>query len=42
LTSIGNSLAEAQAIYNKVEDVLDRETQLVDPRSSLPIFWKCR
>ena len=42
LTSIGNSLAEAQAIYNNVEDVLNRETQPIESRSSLPIFWKCR
>ncbi len=30
LTSIGNSLAEAQEIYRRVEDVLDRETGLVN------------
>jgi hypothetical protein len=42
LTSIGNSLAEAQEIYHKVEEVLDLETQLFKPRSTLPISWKCR
>jgi hypothetical protein len=42
LTSIGNSLAEAQQIYHKVEEVLDRETQLINPRSIPPIAWKCR
>ncbi|WP_309738004.1 peptide ligase PGM1-related protein, partial [Chamaesiphon sp. OTE_20_metabat_361] len=42
LTSIGNSLAEAQEIYRKVEEVLDRETQLINTKSSLPISWKCR
>lgn len=40
LTSIGNSLAEAQEIYHQVETVLDRETQLVKTRSTLPIAWK--
>lgn len=42
LTSIGNSLAEAQEIYHQVETVLDRETQLFKPQSTLPIAWKCR
>lgn len=42
LTSIGNSLAEAQEIYRKVEEVLDRETQSIDSQSTLPIYWKCR
>lgn len=42
LTSIGNSLAEAQEIYQKVEQVLDLETQLFKPQSTLPIAWKCR
>ncbi len=42
LTSIGNSLAEAQEIYCQVEAVLDRETQLVNSKSSLPISWRCR
>jgi PGM1 C-terminal domain len=42
LTSIGNSLAEAQEIYHKVEEVLDRETQLINIQSALPIAWKCR
>ena len=42
LTSIGNSLVEAQEIYRKVEEVLDRETQLINTKSSLPISWKCR
>ena len=45
VTSIGNSRAEAQDIYNRVEEVLDRETQIVynqDPNfksPSLPINW---
>jgi hypothetical protein len=42
LTSIGNSLAEARQIYQKVEQVLDLETQSIDPRSTLPIAWNCR
>ncbi len=42
LTSIGNSLAEAQEIYHKVEEVLNRETQLTNSDSALPISWKCR
>ena len=41
LTSIGNSLAEAQEIYHKVEEVLERETQLINTRSIPPISWKC-
>lgn len=45
LTSIGNSLAEAQAIYDRVEAVLDKETQVkvvTDENSqdtTLPINW---
>lgn len=44
LTSIGNSLAEAKAIYDRVEAVLDRETQIVMPHNelqdtTLPINW---
>ncbi|VEP13399.1 conserved hypothetical protein [Hyella patelloides LEGE 07179] len=41
LTSIGNSLEEAQAIYNNVEQVLDRETKLIreETLSQLPINW---
>ncbi len=45
VTSIGNSRAEAQEIYNRVEEVLDRETQIVDNQDanfkspSLPINW---
>nr|MDJ0679445.1 peptide ligase PGM1-related protein [Xenococcaceae cyanobacterium MO_167.B52] len=45
VTSIGNSRAEAQDIYKRVEEVLDRETQIVynqDPNfksPSLPINW---
>ncbi|MBR8829236.1 MAG: carboxylate-amine ligase [Gomphosphaeria aponina SAG 52.96 = DSM 107014] len=45
LTSIGNSLEEAEAIYHQVEEVLDKETQpLVGASplnfaSSLPISW---
>ena len=42
LTSIGNSLAEAQQIYQRVEDVLNCETQFLDLQSTLPIAWKCR
>jgi PGM1 C-terminal domain len=42
LTSIGNSLAEAQQIYRRVEEVLDRETQNIDLQPTLPIAWKCR
>jgi hypothetical protein len=41
LTSIGNSLVEAQEIYHKVEEVLNLETQLIDSRSTPPISWKC-
>lgn len=45
LTSIGNSLEEAQAIYNHVEAVLDRESKLIkednfeETSSRLPINW---
>ncbi len=44
LTSIGNSLEEAQAIYDRVEAVLDRETEIVKPSgdiqdTALPINW---
>jgi PGM1 C-terminal domain len=42
LTSIGNSVAEAQEIYHNVERVLDRETQSIESRSTLPIAWKYR
>jgi PGM1 C-terminal domain len=42
LTSIGNSLAQAQQIYHKVEEVLNQETQLINIQSTLPIAWKCR
>jgi PGM1 C-terminal domain len=42
LTSIGNSLAEAQEIYCKVEAVLERETRSIESQSTLPIAWKCR
>jgi PGM1 C-terminal domain len=42
LTSIGNSLAEAQEIYHKVEAVLERETRLISSQPTLPIAWKCR
>ncbi len=42
LTSIGNSLAEAQQIYRQVEEVLQRETQTGESQSALPISWKCR
>ncbi|WP_019509353.1 peptide ligase PGM1-related protein [Pleurocapsa sp. PCC 7319] len=44
LTSIGNSLEEAQAIYDRVVAVLDRETEFLnhidDPQdTTLPINW---
>ena len=44
LTSIGNSLAEAQKIYHRVEEVLDEETKLITPAiaeqtSFVPINW---
>ncbi|MCC0178645.1 carboxylate-amine ligase [Waterburya agarophytonicola K14] len=44
LTSIGNSLEEAQEIYDRVEAVLDRETEIVTPDdcvqdTTLPINW---
>ncbi len=41
LISIGNSLEEAETIYNEVEAVLDKETQSINPiaKSSLPITW---
>ena len=44
LTSIGNSLEEAKEIYARVEEVLDRETTLMDraievQQSPLPINW---
>ncbi len=42
LTSIGNSLAQAQEIYQRVEDILDRETQFPDLQPTAPIAWKCR
>ena len=44
LTSIGNSLEEAQEIYDRVEAVLDRETAAVDQGdevqdTTIPINW---
>jgi PGM1 C-terminal domain len=42
LTSIGNSLLEAQQIYQRVEDVLNRETASIESPSTPPIAWKCR
>jgi hypothetical protein len=42
LTSIGNSLEEARSIYHRVEEVLERETQMLDLKPALPIAWKCR
>lgn len=43
ITSIGNSLEEAEALYNQVEEVLDAETQATDNSShsspTLPITW---
>ena len=43
LTSIGDSLEQAQAIYARVEAVLDKETERIDESkqiSSLPISWE--
>lgn len=46
LTSIGNSLEEAEALYNQVAEVLDQETQDVSDASGLisvptpPINWR--
>lgn len=42
LTSIGNSLEEARQIYRQVEEVLERETQIIELQPALPIAWKCR
>ena len=47
LTSIGNSLEEAEEIYNRVEAVLDRETKFIthidDPQdTTLPINWSSK
>jgi PGM1 C-terminal domain len=42
LTSIGNSLEEARQIYQRVEEVLNKETEMFDPKTTLPIAWKCR
>ncbi|MEA5512411.1 peptide ligase PGM1-related protein [Crocosphaera sp. UHCC 0190] len=45
LTCIGNSLAEAEAIYQQVEQVLDKETETINDVSgelitpNLPIIW---
>ncbi|MEA5534253.1 peptide ligase PGM1-related protein [Crocosphaera sp. XPORK-15E] len=45
LTCIGNSLAEAEAIYQQVEDVLDKETGIMNDGSgeliapNIPIIW---
>ncbi len=44
LTSIGNSLEEAQEIYDRVEAVLDRETEFINhikdaQDTTLPINW---
>ena len=45
VTSIGDSREEAQAIYDRVERVLDQETQLIHSqdasvgKSSLPLNW---
>ena len=41
LTSIGNSLEEAQEIYHHVEKVLDKEAKLIKDETSpqLPIRW---
>ncbi len=46
LTSIGNSYREAQAIYNRVANILDEETQIVDRTSErnfldLPLGASC-
>ncbi len=43
LTSIGNSREQAQEIYDRVEAVLDKETEMVAESrhlSSLPISWE--
>ncbi|WP_072619904.1 peptide ligase PGM1-related protein [Spirulina major] len=43
LTSIGNSFAEAEAIYQEVEAVLDFETQQITPQTPqapLPMTWR--
>lgn len=42
LTSIGNSRSQAQEIYDHVEAVLDKETEMIDESeqlSNLPISW---
>ena len=43
LTSIGNSREQAQAIYDRVEAVLDKETAMTidesEQLSSVPISW---
>lgn len=42
LTSIGNSREEAEALYERVEAVMDRETEVLDasdPTCGLPITW---
>jgi hypothetical protein len=42
LTSIGNSLAEARQIYQRVEDVLNQETECLNFPATPPIAWKSR
>ena len=44
LTSIGNSWAEAEAIYHQVEEILDRETNSISVEktnynTAIPITW---
>lgn len=40
LTCIGNSIEEAEEYYNRVEEVLDKESKLIfNSNSSLPITW---
>ena len=39
LTSIGNSRAEAEAIYHHVEQILNQETAYLSEDSSLLIKW---
>ena len=39
LTSIGNSRAEAEEIYNHVKQILNQETEFLSQGCSLPINW---
>lgn len=42
LTSIADSLEEAKQIYQRVEEVLNQETQFLNLQSTPPIAWKSR